>query len=258
MEWPPFKQTGTKSNGTTIWEVQVQSDPGTTPTRSAHYYRHPSFGMIQVCRWQGGTKNRLFQTNVDVQAGISIRISRAELRRDLSMDFLHPYGSIVEVNLSPAQFSDLLVNMNTIGVPCTISMYREGPNKVVCPVYPENFDNELNRIEEEFKEAIRKLEISSPEDEALLKEIADRLPKKEQARLFGLISNIRARVKGHIPFLRDQFEESISRTMTQAKNEFASYVVHATGKSQETLSEAPSPLKFLDIHTKEDPDGLDR
>lgn len=257
MEWPPFKRTSTLSNGLSTWEVQVKEGEGPV-FRDGTLFRHPSFGMIQISRWSGGTKNRLFQSNVDIQTGISIKISRAELRRNLSTDFLYPYEGLVEVNLSPAQFSDMLVNMNTIGVPCTIAAYRDDTGKHICPAYPEDFDNELNRIEQEFNKAIKDLEITSPEEEEALKEITSRLPKKEQARLMSLLQQIRGRVKGHIPFIRDQFEESLSRTMTQAKNEFASYMAHA-GTNPQQLKDSPSIAGFLEASTKkEEPDGLDR
>ena len=258
MEWPPCKQTSTLSNGLSTWEVQVQESPGARGMDPVARFRHPSFGIIQISRWFGGTKHRLFQNNVDLQAGVSIRINRVELQRNLSTDFLFPYEELVEVNLSPAQFSDLLVNMDTVGVPCTIASYRDDTGRRICPTYPEDFDNELNRIEQEFNKAIGDLEVTSPEEEATLVEITSRLPKKEQARLTEVLRKIRGRVKGHIPFIRDQFEESVSRTMTQAKNELASYAVHA-GLSPKRIKDSPSITGFLEANNeKEDPDGLDR
>jgi hypothetical protein len=242
--WTNFTPTGRLSNGCTTFEVQVRH--GESGGDKETYFRHPSFGIVSVHQWHGATKGRLFQSNVDCATGISITINRCELKRGLSNDWIHPTDELVEIRLSPAQWAEMLVNMNTIGVPCTISHYRDDTGKLTAPVYPENFDNELARIEKEFKAAIDELEIMEPENLQVFKEIAARLPKKEQEKLFGALGRITSKVKSHIPFIRDMFEESIDRTVTQAKSEvanFTSQVLHQAGMDH--LKDQAPTLKDL-------------
>jgi hypothetical protein len=155
--------------------------------------------MVSVHRFQGGVKDRLFQNNVNTHTGITLTISLAELKRDLSHDWVFPYQEVVEIHMSPAQWHQLLTEMNTLGVPCTLSHYFDKDGTFIRPVFPEDFDNELKRIEREFEEAIRRLETLSPEMAETLKGIYPKLSRKDAEALRGVVEGLHATLKSHTP-----------------------------------------------------------
>jgi hypothetical protein len=180
--------------------------------------------MVSVHRFQGGVKDRLFQNNVNTHTGITLTISLAELKRDLSHDWVFPYQEVVEIHMSPAQWHQLLTEMNTLGVPCTLSHYFDKDGTFIRPVFPEDFDNELKRIEREFEEAIRRLETLSPEMAETLKGIYPKLSRKDAEALRGVVEGLHATLKSHIPFVRKAMEDAVSRTVEHGKAEMASFV----------------------------------
>ena len=246
---PPFKEIHRRDNGMMEYEVQIETERGPGGSDETRF-RHPSFGQISVSRWHGGTKNRLFQSNMDIGTGISINIKRAELKRNLSNDWIYGEREMVEVYLSPAQFADLITNMNTQGVPCTLRCYWDENGEFIQPVYPEDFDNELGRIEKEFEDSIKDLQTLAPEDKAVFQEIAARLPKKEQDRLFAALGNMTSLIKSHIPFIRSMFEESVTRTVSHAKAEVSAFTAHVLQDAGIAHLAAQAPelrgLKVLD------------
>jgi hypothetical protein len=87
--------------------------------------KHPSFGMVSFSRCYG-TNRRLFQSHVKNMTTVRLRIKQASVKHSLHQD--HTYGeeSLIEVELSPAQFAELLTSMNVgDGVPCTINYVNE-------------------------------------------------------------------------------------------------------------------------------------
>jgi hypothetical protein len=161
----------------------------------------------------------------------------------------------------------MLVDMNTTGVPCTINHYRDTTGKMIAADYPQDFDNEMARIEQEFEDAIRELETYSPEDEAVFKELSAKLSKKDADKLLGMLRKIDRRVKDHIPFIRSSMEEAVEKTVTHGKAEFAAFVSQGLMQTglQHLASQAPtlSPGAFptlgsakttIDVET-EDPQG---
>jgi hypothetical protein len=240
-EWGPFEPTGkTTHYGAKEFHVQIKESVSAGGTEQKEF-RHPSFGQISVCRWHGATKSRLFESNVDTATGISIEIKHAELKRDLSNNWVYGYDTICEIKLSPAQWAELLVNMNTVGVPCTLDHYWDRTG-FVYPVYPEDFDNEMARIEKEFKAAIKELEVYDANDVDAIKEIAAKLPKKDQDKLRAVLDRVNSRLKDHIPFIRDMAEESVQRTVTQAKSEVSNFITLSMNQAglAHLISQAPT------------------
>lgn len=81
---------------------------------------HPAFGVASVTRSQG-TPRTLFQSDLQHNHTINLTISGAKRRRDLNSDFVHPADSIVEVEMSLAQWGALVSSMGIgSGVPVTI------------------------------------------------------------------------------------------------------------------------------------------
>lgn len=84
---------------------------------------HPAYGMIGATRVSHSPPGKaLFDSDVQHQHYVVLRIDRATRRRDLHRDWVHSsgFGKIVEVAMSEAQWASMISSMNTSGVPCTI------------------------------------------------------------------------------------------------------------------------------------------
>src|SRR4051812_19636627 len=86
--------------------------------------RHPAYGMIGASRvnWAGNGTN-LFGSDFRHRNTVRIQIHGADVRRDLSHDWIHADSrrSLVEVELSEAQWAGFVSTLNVgDGVACTI------------------------------------------------------------------------------------------------------------------------------------------
>lgn len=206
--------------------------------------KHPSFGQIRISRWTGNAKEHLFQTNVETFAGISIELHEAELIQRDSHDHVYGGGKILfRVDMSPAQFADLLTNMNTEGASCTIRYSASYPGFQV--PRPPAMETAMSRVESEFNQAMLDLEVIDEEVGMQLRKALEKLPAKHRATITEAVNILSNRVKSQIPYIREKFEEATAKHVTQAKMEIDAYVktmVEALGV--EKLREAAPTLNF--------------
>jgi hypothetical protein len=81
---------------------------------------HPAFGVAVVTRGQGSTRS-LFQSDVLHHESITLKIETASRGRDLNHDYVHPVKTLVEVEMSLAQWGALVSSIGIgSGVPVTI------------------------------------------------------------------------------------------------------------------------------------------
>jgi hypothetical protein len=84
---------------------------------------HPAYGVIGWSKIQCGpsSKSHMFQSDLSHHDLVAIRIEHATLQRGLGQDWVNPAGKIVEVYLTPAQFTQFITSPNQgVGSPCTI------------------------------------------------------------------------------------------------------------------------------------------
>jgi hypothetical protein len=197
-------------------------------------FQHPCFAKVSFSRITGTFGNgRLFQNNVESHSAICLRITHASLTRDLSHDWVHGEAiPIIEVYLSPAQFADLLVNMNTDGAPGTIISHKDGDD-VFHYAMPTNMESQAATVKKEFDNFCDKIELGpTAEETAQFKALIAKLPKKNQEALEALYIGRAERAKGTVKYIRNQFEDTMENTVTQAKAEvdaFVSSLVQRTG-----------------------------
>lgn len=81
---------------------------------------HPAFGMIGASRVSSGGAT-LFQSDIQHQHTVMVRIKGASRRRDLNHDYVYAENEIIEIEMSEAQWASFVSTMNVgDGVPCTI------------------------------------------------------------------------------------------------------------------------------------------
>lgn len=204
---------------------------------------HPSYGILQIHRASGGARP-LFGSAIRHGNTIRVTIYRASKQRSLSENWYHAKEQIVECELSPVQWANAISTAtNTQGVPCTIlSIYNQ--RMPPCPV-----DSDRELVNKEFSDDMRKLgkkfvEISK-EIDGLLSQ--PRLNKEDKAKLREAVDSAAMFFRNNAQFVHAQFEESVERTVSEAKGEveaFFSHTVHNLGL-QALASKAEAGEQFL-------------
>ncbi len=207
-------------------------------------FQHPSYGMIGFHRVTGST--RLFGSSIPKHNRfITLSIKHGERMHHQSRDWYFGKKQIIEVNLSAAQFADLITSMNMgDGVPCTINWL----NGTVEP--PPDLETETEKVRTNFREDLQdlvvKLKASQKEVEAILEQksikVADR--KTIKAKLFKVVQDVEA----NLPFVLESFQEASTKVVTHAKAEIESFtttrimaagVEHIRQLTEPTAKEGP-------------------
>lgn len=190
-----------------------------------HEAKHPSYGTVQFCRRSGG-KMKLFGSSVrNHMSTIILTIREATRYHSLHEDRIHGGHDIIEVELSSAQFAELLTTLNVgTGVPCTIRM-RQGEPKIPDP--PDD-EVEIDRVQTSFRESMAKLAKWLKDRRKDLEKILEKrsIGKADKERIDWMIGKVIQEVESNWPFVVDQFNEATERVVTAAKSEVDSFVTH--------------------------------
>lgn len=209
--------------------------------------RHPAFGMAVFSRASiggaRGGKYRLFGSSIDSLNVIELTISTAEVYHRLGSDHFMGDKEVIRVEMTEHQFAQLLTTMNQgDGVPVTIR-HIQGKRT---PPLPE-MKVEAAKITDKFRDDIAKwkkqLETTTVEIEAILSK-KGALNQEEKKRVNELTSSLVTEIQSHTTFLLDQFDESVTGVIGQAKAEVEGFINAAVqrtglqalkGKAQQLL-----------------------
>lgn len=190
---------------------------------------HPSYGMVQFTRTSigGSGKHRMFGTAIKTHyTTIRLNIHRAVRQHDLSSDHFFAREQLIEVELSSAQFAELLTTMNVgMGVPCTIRWmpgegYVEGP--------PDDM-TEQERVETGFRQDMKDLSEDLRKYKAQIEKILKKptITKADKEEINTAFMMVEQHVRCNIPFALTQFEKATEKVKTAAKAEVEQFTMHA-------------------------------
>ncbi len=190
-------------------------------------FEHESYGLVQFSHRSGNPK--LFHSALENHYNyVTLLVKTAKLRRSDTGDRVDGpmHGNILEVDLSAAQFAELLTTMNIgSGIACTIRR-REG--KQVEP--PPDIDTQTENLRSEFKvrakEFTKKILSRASGVTSLLK-TKDKLSKADRESISGVISSIAQELSENIPFFVDMYQEATEKITTAAKAEVEAFMVGA-------------------------------
>ncbi len=197
------------------------------PWKGSTEFNHPAFGQVTVTRWQsGGRGHRLFGSDLSHSSGITIKVSRAELRRGLSTDWIHATEPVVEFSMSESQWSRMVSAIGVgSGVPVTLRNYRAG-EFVDAPLIaaPELSRKELHAHEmrERLVEALRTASEQIDRMGTMIDE--GKLSKKELRELHATLSRAVGQMPGNVAFAFDTFTEAIEQVVEDAKSEVEAHI----------------------------------
>jgi len=215
--------------------------------------RHPSYGLVGFYRVSHGGKNKLFASRLNNHpTTIIMRVFQAKVDHDLSRDWIYAdrQTPIVELELSPAQFSELLTTMNVgDGVPCTIRYCRDGKTSRIGPV-PEEHLAEQEKIYNGFKDQLSEFLNSIDDRKKRLDELLGKkgkLTAKERDEIRGLSMGLFRFFYDHAPFILKSFEKSAEKVASEAKSSIDHFVTTAITKlGLESLKDRLTPRSSLE------------
>jgi hypothetical protein len=216
--------------------------------------RHPSYGLIGFHRVTHGGPNKLFASRlINHPTTILMRVYQAKIEHELSKDWIYADDHrqpLVEVELSPAQFSELLTTMNVgDGVPCTIRYCRDGKSHRIGPV-PQEHLAEQEKIYKGFTKQLDEFVNSIGEREQRLEELLSKKGKltiKEREEIKNLSLGLFRFFYDHAPFILKSFEESAEKVASEAKSSIDNFVTTALTKlGLESLKDRLQPKTSLD------------
>jgi len=168
----------------------------------------------------GPGRNLLFGSHLDRHhETIMMRVKTAERSHGLSHDWHHGRYELLEVEMSPMQFAQLLTTMNFgDGVPCTVRFVTTKGQGRIDPV-PETHLPEQVKILEGVKREASELVASMDERRQRLQELLDKksINKGDREEIAVLSEAIFRWAEEHVPFAFKSFEESAEKVVTAAK-----------------------------------------
>lgn len=212
---------------------------------------HPAYAVISIHRVTGGNK-RLFGSALPSHNNtIMIRIARASVRHHLSTDWFHDRKELIEVEMSQAQFAELITTPNAgVGTPCTVHSI-DGKD---VPRIPDAVKIESEKVRAGFVKKIRVFQRSIEEKAQRVRDLvgASKLGKTEKAAVVEVLDSAVREISSNMPFVLDMFQEAATKVVSSAKAEidaFATNHVMNLGikalKAQATESPPPVETKLL-------------
>lgn len=188
--------------------------------------KHVSYGMVSFSR-RTGDPGRLFGSALKSHgAYVTLAIKRAELIHDGGHDYFYgnTRGDIVEVDMSAAQFAELLTTMNVgLGTPCTIR-WLDGKRVESPPESPL----EVEKIRSQFKREVREHVASMEKEMDGLKDLLEKknLGQADRKTILSKFESMLRKYRDSAPFMLDQFEEATEKVVQHAKAEVDAFVTH--------------------------------
>lgn len=193
---------------------------------------HPSYGILSISRIHSNKGQPLVGSSIRHSTLIKVEVSRSYKDRSLHADHYHQSEHIVELYLSPTQFTDVLTNMNTSGVPCTLTCVNgENQEKYegdhVYETFVDEFKADVQSVLGTTSRLMKKVE-------AKLK-APGRISRADRDSIAADLYKIEQDIRSSMPFVQKQFNRQVDRTINEAKSEIEAFqqgTILALGKKK--------------------------
>lgn len=196
----------------------------------AKEYSHPSFGSVSISKVSCGNK-AMFGSSIKHDNYITLKIKQSHLYRNHFEDKHSNSGekTIVEIALSPLQFSEMLTTMNYgEGVPCTIEHRIDYNNCKYIP-YPDEMahKDKLKEFLDETGDVTKDLQrFIKPHLEKVINNLDTNksLGKTAQKELLKDLNIVFDHLGSNSKFFMEQFTRYMEGTVVEAKATIDSHV----------------------------------
>lgn len=196
---------------------------------------HPAFGMAVVTR-SSGTSRPLFQSDLTHRETMNLSIHTASRSRDLNSDWVHAEDQIIEVEMSLAQWGQLVSSVGLgSGTPVTI---RHLPGRHLVPDLP--YEPRIQKNLDEVDGTVDKLLERIARDLAVLTEVIEnkRGVKATREALRNLSSSV-ANAKSNTGFAVKTLTEAAEQVLSQTRADIEAQVLQATRTQGLSIEQVP-------------------
>jgi hypothetical protein len=187
---------------------------------------HESYVMVGFSR-RNGSPGAMFGSSLRVhESYVTLRVTSAVRIHEDGYDryFGSLRGEILEVDLSAAQFAELLTTMNIgSGVPGTLRYLsnRKVPN-------PPEAKVEAVRVREGFARDMKKLVRDAKASvEAVKEKLSGKtVSQSDRKAVLGAMEDLVQRVESDAPWMLQMFEEATEKVVVAAKAEMDAFATH--------------------------------
>lgn len=187
--------------------------------------KHPSYGLVSFNRISGGHGTRFFGSALTNHHGfIELKVSRAQVKHELGMDWYYDTEGLFEVRMTSAQFAELITKMNVgTGTPCTL--HSIGRERI--PDSPGQMKTEQEKVRESFSQKIWGLVDTLEKARSQVEKILEKksaIRKQDRDDIQGLFRMVVREIRSNAPFMIECFEEAAEKVVTAAKAEVEGFV----------------------------------
>lgn len=197
---------------------------GTTRTK------HPSYGQCQISRVSSNKRVPLYGTANECRETIRLSIHSSVHNRDLNRDWYFTDEELIEVEMSPAQFAEMITSLNIgSGTPVTIrrikgqDLIEDPPYKADQELFNKEFNDKVQSVMKDMDQLI---------DQAKELKNQKSVTKKALMDLMANLETVQREIRSNMPFVAKSFEEHMSNVVSSAKIEFEAFVegkIHSAG-----------------------------
>ena len=201
-------------------ETENQSPMGGT------YFTHDAYGTIRLTNPQGGSST-LFGSDIGHDNRVRIEICRARLDRSHGRDWIFPRETVVDVEMSHAQFAQFITSSGKgDGTPCTLIVAPSPDTRVQAMPAIANIETKHATFKREIRdEAIKTVEFLEKQVDVLVSLVANGKPRISELKdisrsLKVTLSNL----PSNMEFVVSSAEEALERATSDAKIEVEAYI----------------------------------
>lgn len=204
---------------------------------------HPAYGVVTVTRPQSNPGATLFGSDLQHQHFISVQIQTAVVKRDLNRDWTHPRKTILEFNMTEAQWAKFVSGAGrSQATPVTLDMVTNGDLAKV-PAIKTTKVNRKDQFNEEFQQKLKEALDSFNTGISKLKELSEQKSVSKVA-LRDIVRSLEINA-GNLPsnlnFAVSSFKEVSENIVEEAKAEVEAYLQNAAQQAglKVLVAEAP-------------------
>lgn len=203
----------------TVKDLRVPDPHGTREDDELD--EHESYGMVSIFRQQwGGDGAVLFGSKIQHGSVISLQVHRAQRSRSKYHEHYFQKKQLIEILLSPAQFTSMLTQMNTSGSACTLSRVM-GETMEAPPSHDtlEELKDDLAAKYKELADRVDKL------NDVVEKGLQGSVKAQDKKDIMGAVTSIHQDISMNLDYLRKCQQEKLEQAVSEAKAEVESTMV---------------------------------
>lgn len=176
---------------------------------------HPSQVQVSLSNTHSSAPAPFYGSDVACNSWITLRVQTSDHERDLSNDWFFTKDLILELRMTPNQFTELLTTINTGGgVPATLTQMNNKavphgviPEPVVEPkqeIFLDEIDSVSTEVVSHFQHLQEMIESA-------------KLTQKEKKEILSALATTRSKITTRLPFILEQAKEQLNKAVMAGK-----------------------------------------